>query len=816
MKIVKTMCQACYFYCGLNVTVDQGRILRIDGMPEHPVNRGSICPKGLASQQIATDPHRLTQPLQRIGNRGSGQWEPISWDDALDLMASKLDAARREHGAESFVYHRGHAPGWVTTMNYVTRFMSAFGSPNLLTHAHLCFAPRAIAHISTYGGVPEPDFDHARCILLWGFNPVETSLPNYARRIIDAQARGTKLIVVDPRFSLTAAKADLWLQPKPSTDLALAMGMVKILIEGNMYNADFVRDFTVGFDQLAAHVAAIDLDQLAATTGVLVDKMRRAAHIFATNQPGVMKEGNGLDQHVNVVQTVRAVALIPSLTGSINIEGGGVLVPPLPFEDVQLRGTRTDDWEERSLSRHPLYYRNGSALHDEELFTALETGKPYPIRALFVQGGSLVGANSNTVRTKRLLERVDFIAVHDLYHTATGQIADLVLPAASFLERDLLLYYRYRASAQSNMIALQQQAVAPVGESRSDLEVVFDLARRLGMEEEFPWASPIEAFEWELEPVGITLNDLRQHPEGYQRSYDPNELYWTDGRMSFPTSSGKVELSADRIAQFGGDPLPQIEPLSDPFQPSDEYPLLCGTGLKQGIHTHTEFHALPWIEALEPAPFLEIHPEAAAKLGISDGDRILVESRWGSVPALARRSETVANDVVMLAYGYGQPYAEQPWQSSNDITPDGSVGADPLSGATSNRRVPVRVVLEQSAAGPATERRWLLAEIDRCVGCRTCELACKQEHGAQRIDLVRVGPTAGVSEMQMDSVPLGRDSCDICQARVLRGGAPACVAACPTSALHLVGDQEALPRLRQGRHQVCARGSISTPKRAEV
>lgn len=810
MRIVNTICQACYFYCGLKVAVDQGRILRIDGIPEHPVNRGTICPKGLAAQQIVTDPHRLTEPLRCVGKRGSGKWEPISWDDALDLMASKLEAARRDHGAESFVYHRGHAPGWVTTMNYVTRFMSTFGSPNLLTHAHLCFAPRAIAHISTYGGVPEPDFDHARCILLWGFNPVETSLPNYARRIIDAQARGTKLIVVDPRFSLTAAKADLWLQPKPSTDLALAMGMVKILIEEKLYNADFVKDHTVGFEPLVKHVAEIDLDQVAATTGVPVDKMQRAARLFATSQSAVMKEGNGLDQHVNVVQTVRATALITALTGNINIKGGGVLIPPLPFEDVQLRGLRTDDWEERSLSRHPLYYRNGSALHDEDLFAALEEGKPYPVRALFVQGGSLVGANANTARTKRLLERVDFIAVHDLYHTATGQLADLVIPAAGFLERELLLYYRYRPSAQSNMIALQQQAVAPVGESRADLDVIFDLARRLGMEEQFPWSSPAEAFEWELGPIGITLDDLRRHPEGHQQHYEANELYWTNGRTRFPTASGKVELFADRLAQFGGDPLPQLERLPDPFQPSDEYPLLCGTGLKQGIHTHTEFHALPWIEALEPAPFLEIHPKSADALRISDGDRILVESRWGSVPAMARRSESVAEDVVMLAYGYGQPYTEGPWRSSNDITPDGSVGSDPLSGATSNRRVPVRVIQEQRVEGPATEWRWLLAEIDRCVGCRTCEVACKQEHGAQRIDLVRVGP-ARTSEIQMDCVPLGRHSCDVCQVRASRGDTPACVEACPTSALHLVRDPEALLRLRKGRHQICARGLIATP-----
>ena len=390
MDSICTICQSCYFYCGLRVFREGSTIVRIEGLPEHPTNRGTICPKGLAAQQLVTDPRRLLHPQKRIGPRGSGRWKRISWDEAMTLLAGNLRAAKESDGPESVVYHRGHAPGWVTTMNYVTRLMNAFGSPNLLTHAHLCFAPRAIAHAATYGGVPEPDFDAARCILLWGFNPVYTSLPNYARRIMDAKARGAKLVVVDPRFTPTAAKADLWLQPLPSTDLALGMGIVKVLVEEKLYDADFVRDYTVGFDQLATHVASIELPDVEATTGVPADLIRLAARILSKSRPTVVKEGNGLDQHVNVVQSVRAVALIAALLGSINARGGGVLVPALPFEDVQLRGKRGEDWEKLSLSTHPLYYRNGNSIHDEELFQALETGKPYPIRAVIVQGLSLI------------------------------------------------------------------------------------------------------------------------------------------------------------------------------------------------------------------------------------------------------------------------------------------------------------------------------------------------------------------------------------------------------------------------------------------
>jgi len=283
LKTVKTICQMCYFYCGLNVTCEDGRILHIEGMKEHPVNRGTICPKGLASQQLVTDPHRLTRPLRRVGPRGSGEWEEISWNEALDLLAERIEKTRDEYGPAALAYHRGHAPGWVTTMNYVTRFMNTFGSPNLLTHAHLCFTPRAIAHVATYGAVPEADFDRAKCILLWGFNPVYTSLTNYARRIMDAKARGAKLIVVDPCFTKTAAKADLWLQPQPGTDLQLALGMNKVIVEEGLYDKEFVRDWTVGFNELKDYLATIDLDVVAQITGVPMERFARAARMFAEN-----------------------------------------------------------------------------------------------------------------------------------------------------------------------------------------------------------------------------------------------------------------------------------------------------------------------------------------------------------------------------------------------------------------------------------------------------------------------------------------------------------------------------------------------------
>lgn len=786
MKRTKTICQMCYFYCGLDVYHEEGRVVRIEGNRDHPANLGTLCPKGLAARHLPTDPKRLTSPLLRVGERGGGQWKSIEWDEAIRLLAERVSDACAQDGAESVVFHRGQAPGWVTAMNYATRFMNTLGSPNLVTHSHLCFQPRAIAHLSTYGGVPEPDFDAAECILLWGFNPVYTALPNYGRRIVEARARGAKLIVVDPRFSNTAAKADLWLRPHPGSDLALALGMAKVLVDERLFDADFVNESTIGFDALVELLQGVDTLRVEQETGIPYSRIADAARLFAETAPAVLKEGNGLDQHVNVVQSVRAVALLSCLTGNLNVAGGSVFVPPLPFEDVQRRGTLPNDWERKSLSRHPLYFRQGNALHDADLMECLETGQPNRIRCLIVQGGDPLAANSETQRTRRLLDRIDFIAVHDLYRTSCAAVADLVLPAASFLERDLLLYYRYRPSAYMNLVALQQKVLEPVGESRSDIDFIFSLARALGMRDAFPWDGATDAFDWELSPLEITTEELRDRPEGVARWYEPTELFRTHGRTGFPTESTKVDLYSTRLERFGHDPLPILAPAPAEIRRSGEYPLLCGTGLKLGIHTHTQFHTLPGIREIEPDRFVEIHPSQARRMGVQDGDRVRLTSPWGSIGALARLREGAAEDVVMLSYGYGQDYAQSEWRSSNDLT--AHTPADPISGATNNRRVPCRISVEAAYAAGETGAHMaaLVLDLDRCVGCYTCELACEQLYGRKRLAVHEVGPHASaLDQARSVFVVLGSEECQLCRQRLADGNPPACVGACPTAALSI-------------------------------
>jgi len=691
-EIVKTICQMCYFYCGLDVTVEDGRILKVEGMREHPVNRGRLCAKGLASAQLVSDPRRLKTPLRRVGGRGSGRWEQISWDEALDEIAEKLLAIRDKFGPEYVGYYRGQAPGWVTNYNYVIRFMNSWGSPNIFTHAHLCFAPRAIAHAATFGGFPEPDYEHTNCMMLFGYNPVYTSPVNYAPRIIWAKERGAKLIVVDPRFTNTAAKADLFLQPRPGTTGALTLAMIQVVIEEGLYDADFIGEWSVGFDRLKEFVQDYTPDKVEPITWVPAAKIRKAARMIATLKPAVVVDGNGLDQHTNTVQTVRTTSILRALLRTVDEPGGSILMPPLPFVDVQLRGDGSAEFNNSAVFQYPLYYGQGLTMTGVEMTDSIATGKPYPIKALIVQGGDPVAVLSEADTIREILKTTDLLVVHDLYHTATGQIADIVLPAASFLERDLVLYYRYRPFADGNLIAMQNQCVPPVGESKSDLDFIFSLAQRVGLEEYFPWEKVTDAFDWELAPNNVNVAWLCENPGGYAHRYQPQELYRKYEREGFFTPSKKIEFVASRFAEHGLDPLPTfVEPAASPVHTpelAEEYPFICSTGLKLGIHTHTQFRTLPWIREIEPDPFGEIHPRTAAELGIEDGDWMIVESPKGSIRVRARVKATIHPRLVMVTHGYGEPYAGQE-DLPNVITSEKE--RDPICGATGNRSFLCRV-----------------------------------------------------------------------------------------------------------------------------
>jgi anaerobic selenocysteine-containing dehydrogenase len=691
MNIVKTICGACAQNdCGMDVYVENGQIARIAGMKEHPYNRGKLCPKGLAASQTVKDPLRLQHPLKRMGERGEGKWARISWDDALGEIAEKLLALKGQFGPETLGVFRGAGPGWGGSWVYAQRFMHAFGSPNYATQVHLCFGPRAVAMATTYGGVPEADFENAGLIILWASNPVETSLPNYGRRVAEAKSRGAKLVVIDPRFTKTAAKADWYIAPRPGTDGALALGLAHVMIREDLYDKDFVARHAHGFPEFAEMVREYPPERVARITTVPVETIEKLARLYAATRPTALMSGNGVEQLTNTMQTVRAIQILPALTGNLAVKGGYIFTPNVAWSDMPLKGKYFSELIDKSVSRHKMF--SGFSVVYPDLLDAIETDDPYPVKAVLCLGAPLTVLPQGDRYREILKKRLDLFVVHDLYMTSEAEIADIVLPATSFLECSRLRSTRYKADPFTQHIALQNRVADPVGESRPDEELFFELGRKLGMAELFPWQSALEAAGAAIESLGLTLADLTDNPGGKEWRYAETEVLKFYEKAGFNTPTKKVEFYNTTFEKNGYDPLPRyVEPAESPVSQPElnrEYPLVCVNGIKSVLYSHTQFRTLSLLRDIMPDPWVELHPEKAAELGIGEGDLVLMTSPRGQVRLKAKVSAGVSSpDVVFSTYGWGQAYVGGP--VTNYLSP--GTPRDPISASTGSHAFLCRI-----------------------------------------------------------------------------------------------------------------------------
>jgi len=705
VKIVNSVCRLCGTHhggCGIDVHVDDGKIVKIEGTRNHPSNNGRLCARGLAAIQLEYDPNRLQYPMKRVGGKGESKWQRISWDEAMDTIVSKLKHIIKTDGPRAICWFKGQAPGWEGNVDWCQRFMNSIGSPNLVTPGHNCQIARSIGHVYTYGSTPDSDYENTRCMLLWGDNPITRAVANIGAQVIRAKQRGAKLIVIDPRFSEIAAKADLYVQPRPGSDGALALAMLNVIIGENLYDKEFVDKWTYGFDKLAELVKQYPPETVAEITWVPADLIRRVARVYATTKPAILHEANGLDMLPNVTQTARALAILRVVTGNLDVPGGDILNPAAPpFQttvDMSLRKKSPEELDRAfrdSISTHPLkFYLEYCAV--PEAISAITTEKPYPIRAIIVQGMNPAVASSNTARIRKALTKVDFLVTFDIFMSATAELADIVLPAATFLERTEL--YKFSGEAKRIIDAvcyqLAPKAIEPLGECKADYDFIADLTRRMGYEESFPWESVEEAIDYELEPIGISCKELREYPESIvKHRYSPQELYRKYEKFfSLPMLPNKAAIYSTAFENLGYDPLPAYkEPEESPRSRVDlaqEYPLLCMAGLKPGLYTHSQFQSLPWLKEIMPDPWVEIHARKAEELGIKDGETVVVESRTGTIELTCKVTNTMHPNVVAVTHGWGNPYVgTQP--TANIITPHEI--QCPISSATSNRCFLVKV-----------------------------------------------------------------------------------------------------------------------------
>jgi len=639
-KVVRTVCQGCHCECGVLVHVMDGKIVGIEGDPSFPMNKGFICVKGKVYREFVHHPDRLKHPLKRVGERGVGTWKRISWDQALNEVAERLTEIKERYGPESIAAIHGTGPR--PTIYSTTLLAYALGSPNVVSvDLHVCFAPSIVAEVFTYGGSVMmevgPDYENASCIVVWGANPVFSHPPRGEEIVAAKRKRDVKLIVVDPRRTPLASLADLWLQVRPGTDVALALGMMNTIIEEGLYDRDFVERWCYGFDKLKEHVKRFPPEKVSEITWVPADKIREAARMYATIKPAALHHRVAIEHNINSTQADRALAMMIALTGNLDVKGGNVF--PMKFDgyvsDEALVGAGKEGrafrpalrWREKRIGSDiyplisgvdaPLPFVNAPLFID-----AILTGKPYPIKALICGGGNPTLNIQNSKKVWEALKRLELIVVIDFFMTPTAELADYVLPAAMWPERDECCDIEY-----VNYIAARQKAIEPLYECWHDMKIVIELVKRIPWADRrfLPWNSVEEFNEWRVKGLGVTFEELKN--KGFIVKPMKYKKYEEEG---FKTPTGKVELYSTVFEKYGYDPLPTYteppeSPLSTP-ELLEEYPYILITGSRYINYFHSEGRQIPSLRKLAPEPEVEVHPETAAKLNVKDGDWVWIET----------------------------------------------------------------------------------------------------------------------------------------------------------------------------------------------
>jgi anaerobic selenocysteine-containing dehydrogenase len=657
------------------VKVQGGRIKEVTGDPAHPVNQGILCPKGKAAPDLVYSKDRLTQPLLK----SHGGFRKISWNEALDIATDRLGELREKIGPDTLIRFAG-APVDYEARDGFRQFMASYGSPNLGGAANLCSIPRYVAMRDVLGSIPEPDYKGAKLIIFWGANPMASSryghylmegeFGNFRSLIPEARRRGIKVYSIDPVYSETAKISDRWISLEPGSDAALALAMIHVIIREKIYDQEFVQKWTEGFAALQDHVDSLTPGWAEGITGISASTIRDLAREYALNGPVAMRDGNGLDMNTNGVQTTRALMFLIALTGNYDVPGGNAVFPWVPQPpSPQAKSANKAKWI--GQDQFPLLPEIASPA----LMDALEDGGP---QGMIVHHSNPLLILADTRRVKRAFERLKFLMVFDIFPTATAQMADLVLPSTSFLER---FGYRAYSNRQGGYLSLAQKMIEPVGESRSFAEVEYEIARRLGLAEGYPFTNNQEWVQYMLGPSGRTMDHLRD--EAAVLATPPVE-YQKYLKSGFSTPSGKVEFYSGTFERNRYEPLPTYqEPLSLKDWDSSSKKKYPFKGVTRRPHEYflSTLRNLGPLKRIYPAPLAMLHPEDASARDIKDGSKIVIESPNGSAQFQAKSNDKVRRGSIVVDFGWGNPWDH--CEGANVLI--NSEVWDPVSGGTSNR-----------------------------------------------------------------------------------------------------------------------------------
>lgn len=649
-KVVRTVCRECHNGCGMLVHVQAGKAIKVESDPESPKFRDKLCSRAQASLERLYSANRLTYPQKRVGARGEGKWQRITWDEALDTIAQKFASAKDKHGAESVALVKGI---YDRHSDFVSRLGNVFGTPNVANIDNTCFVPSAVGRLMTYGYNGMPDVTGSPdCIMCWGSS---------ANPPLKA---GGKLIIVNTLETEAVKRADIWLQPRPATDLALAMGIIHVIVNEKRYDHDFVARWTMGFDHLKKHIQPYSPEKVAEITWVPDKKIIAAARLFTNYRYACLMNGNASEDTYNSTQFARAIAIIQAICGLLDIPGGTIDIEgSIQFEATSrdiLRDKLPKEQEAKKLGGDQGYLPPSELwhtiaskpleVHPQHLVDAILKEKPYPIQAVGIFGSNPLLTWSNSRRVYEAFERVNFMAIADLVMTPTAALADIVLPVTSYLETDAVI-----ASDMGMGVTclMAQQKAVQVGECRSNPEIVMELAQRLGLGEYF-WKNLHSYLDDYLRPMGITFAELVRR-FSIISSATRYRKYLEKG---FNTPSGKVEIYSSLCEQWGYEPLPIYHELEETKESNpelfNEYPLIL-TSRHEANYVHSQDRYLESIRQQKPEPLVLIHPKTAKQLGIIEGDMVFIENKRGRIKQKATLSKGVDPRVISVDCGWWFP-----------------------------------------------------------------------------------------------------------------------------------------------------------------